>query len=62
MRDSKASISLCEFCSYDVEATVRKNSSTYERWKDMPSGACRVQHKLDDKEEWGDGRALWVPH
>ena len=40
-RESKAAISFCEFCSYDVEATVKEKSSTYERQKDMPSGACR---------------------
>ena len=54
-RESNAAVSLREFCSYDGEATVREKSSTYERRKDLPSGACRGGY-IDDKEERG---ALW---
>ena len=40
VRESNAAISLREFCSYDVEATVKEKSSTYDRRKDIPSRAC----------------------
>ena len=40
-RESKATISFCEFCSYEVEATVREKSSTYDKQNDMPFEACR---------------------
>ena len=40
---AEAAISLREFCSQDVEATVREKSFTYDRRKDVPfkSGAWR---------------------
>ena len=38
-RESNAVISLCEFCSYDAEATVIEKSSTYDRQNELGGGS-----------------------
>ena len=38
-RQSNSAISLREFRSYGVAVAIKEKSSTYERWKDIPSGA-----------------------